>query len=324
MRVHGSDGEIDRLFDAASKEGEALEALEDAMTRLKSARAAKVVLARGDAAPQQHPWGWAHMKSPVPVAELQRAWQALEAGEFRNGNPAKRRRHSDWNPTETTIAVAGATGRVGASLCAVSLATAAEEPSRVVECSPMHATGLAAATTAELGVTAAGWRRGTRGAVQIERTTSAFESVKEVPVPETSDCELTVIDIGWDLNQTLRSSSWLNNVVNTVPLMIVTVATIPGLRALDIALQMTSRPDDTWCAVLGPPLKKWPKQLRVAADQRAQAAIDTGRLITIPHTDALALSGLTTDPLSPQLVAAVTPVFGQLVEHAKGTHHDRR
>lgn len=46
MRVHANDGEIDRLFDAASEEGEALEALQDAVTRLKSARAAKARLAR--------------------------------------------------------------------------------------------------------------------------------------------------------------------------------------------------------------------------------------------------------------------------------------
>ncbi len=266
------------------------------------------------------------MKSPVPVAELQRAWQAVEAGEFRTGEPAKRRRRSssDWNPTGTTIAVAGATGRVGASLCAVALATAAEEASRVVECSPMHSTGLAAATTAELGVTAAGWRRGTRGTVQIERTTSAFESVEDVPVPEASDCDLTIVDTGWDLNQILRSNSWLGAAVTTVPLMIVTVATIPGLRALDIALQMTSRPDDTWCAVMGPPLKKWPKQLRVAADHRVQAAIDASRLSTIPLSAPLALSGLTTEPLPPHLVAAATPVFGHMADHAKGNHHDHR
>jgi hypothetical protein len=262
------------------------------------------------------------MSAPVPVAELQRAWQAVEAGQFRTGEPAKRRRQSRWTPTETTVAVVGASGRVGASLCAVGLATAAEEPSRVVECSPMHTTGLAAATTAELGVTAAGWRRGTRGTVQIERTTSSYESVDDVPVPEAGDSVLTVIDAGWDLNQILRSSSWLGTVVTNVPLMIVTVATIPGLRALDIALQMTSRPDDTWCAVVGPPLKKWPKQLRVSADQRVHAAIDTGRLSTIPHAADLSLSGLTTEPLPPHLVAAATPVLGHLVEHAKGTHHD--
>jgi hypothetical protein len=264
------------------------------------------------------------MNAPVPVAELQRAWQAVEAGEFRTGEPTKRRRQSSWTPTGTTIAVVGASGRVGASLCAVGLATAAEEPSRVVECSPMHATGLAAATTAELGVTAAGWRRGTRGTVQIERTTSSYECVDDVPVPEAGDGVLTVVDAGWDLNQLLRSSSWLGTVVTTVPLMVVTVATIPGLRALDIALQMTSRPDDTWCAVVGPPLKKWPKQLRVSADQRVQAAIDTGRLSAIPHAADLSLNGLTTEPLPPHLVAAATPVLARLVEHAKGNHHDHR
>ncbi|MBD8605373.1 hypothetical protein IFT73_00785 [Aeromicrobium sp. CFBP 8757] len=264
------------------------------------------------------------MKSAVPVVELKRAWQAVEAGEFRTGEPAKRLRPSSWTPAATTVAVVGASGRVGASLCAVALATAAEEASRVVECSPMNSTGLAAATTAELGVTATGWRRGTRDTVLIERTTSAFESVEDVPVPEASDCDLTVVDAGWDLNQILRSSSWLGTVVTTVPLMIVTVATIPGLRALDVALQMTSRPGDTWCAVLGPPLKKWPKQLRVAADQRVQAAIDAGRLSVIPNAAPLALSGLTTEPLPPHIVAAATPVFGHMVDHAKGNHHDHR
>jgi len=262
------------------------------------------------------------MNAPVPVAELQRAWQAVEAGEFRTAEPAKRRRQSSWTPTGATMAVVGASGRVGASLWAVGLATAADEPSRVVECSPMHSTGLAAATTAELGVTASGWRRGTRGTVQIQRTTSSYESVDNVPVPEAGDRVLTVIDAGWDLNQILRSSSWLNTVVTTVPLMIVTVATIPGLRALDIALQMTSRPEDTWCAVVGPPQRKWPKQLRFSADQRVQAAIDTGRLSTIPHVLDLCLSGLTTAPLPPHIVAAATPVLDRLVEHAKGNHHD--
>lgn len=49
MRVHANDAEIDRLFEAASKEGEALDDLDDARTRLRSARAAKAMLARLEA-----------------------------------------------------------------------------------------------------------------------------------------------------------------------------------------------------------------------------------------------------------------------------------
>ncbi|MBD8605372.1 hypothetical protein IFT73_00780 [Aeromicrobium sp. CFBP 8757] len=47
--MHANDSDIDRLFEAVSKEGEALEALEDAVTQLKTAHAAKAVLARLDA-----------------------------------------------------------------------------------------------------------------------------------------------------------------------------------------------------------------------------------------------------------------------------------
>jgi len=49
MRVHANDAEVDRLFEAANKEGKALDDLDDAVTRLKSARAAKMMLARLEA-----------------------------------------------------------------------------------------------------------------------------------------------------------------------------------------------------------------------------------------------------------------------------------
>lgn len=261
------------------------------------------------------------MRSPVPVEELQRAWSAVQAGEFRTNNSSRRRGVSTWTPTEPTIVVAGAAGRVGASTVAVSMATACDRSVRVVESGPMHTTGLAAATTAELGVTDTGWRRGTRDRVLIERTTSAFDRVDDVPTPEGSDCELTIVDASWDLNQVIRADSWLTSLISDAPMLIVTVATVPGLRALDTALQMTARPHDTWCAVLGPSLKKWPKALRTAANPRVQTAIDTGRLTTIPTVPTLAMTGLTTDPLPPHLVTACTPVLGQLVEHTKGNHH---
>lgn len=261
------------------------------------------------------------MRSPVPVEELQRAWLAVQAGEFRTHNSPRRRRASTWTPTELTVVVAGAAGRVGASTVAVGMAAACDRSVRVVESGPMHTTGLAAATTAELGVTDTGWRRGTRDRILIERTTCAFEHVDDVPTPEGSDCELTIVDASWDLNQIVHAESWLTSLISEAPMLIVTVATVPGLRALDTALQATARPHDTWCAVLGPPLKKWPKALRIAATARVQTAIDKGRLATVPTVPALAMTGLTIDPLPPHLVTACASVLGQLVEHTKGNHH---
>ncbi len=51
MRVHANDGKVDRLFEAASKKGGALDGQDDALTQLNSARVANAVLApRGPAA----------------------------------------------------------------------------------------------------------------------------------------------------------------------------------------------------------------------------------------------------------------------------------
>ena len=263
------------------------------------------------------------MTAAVSVDELQRAWAAVEAGEFRSGDPSRRRRTSSWHPTEPTIVVAGATGRVGASTVAVTMATAAQRQKvRVVECSPMHATGLAAATTAELGVSDTGWRRGMRDQVLIERTTGAFEHVDDVPAPDQTDSDLTIIDTSWNLNQIATAGSWLANVAATAPLLIVSVATAPGLRALATALQLTALPDDTWCVVLGPATKKWPKPLHLATTGRIQAAIENARLSTVPVVPSLSITGLTPDPLPPHLVTACASVFDQMAEHAKGNHHD--
>lgn len=185
----------------------------------------------------------------------------------------------------------------------------------------MHATGLAAATTAELGVTETGWRQGSRDQVLIERTTGAFQHPDNVPLPGPTHCELTVVDLSWDLAQVCNSDSWLAAVVESAPLVIVTVATVPGLRTLDNALQLTARPDDTWCVVTGPPHKKWPKPLQLATTAAIDAAIRAGRLIAIPEISSLALSGMTPDPLPPHLVTASRTIFDQTVEHQKGNNH---
>jgi len=262
------------------------------------------------------------MTTAVSVSELQRAWAAVEAGEFRAGDSTRRRRINSWRLAEPSIVVAGATGRVGASTVAVTMATGARQQVRVVECSPMHATGLAAATSAELGVSDTGWRRGMRDQILIERTTGAFDHVDDVPAPDATDSDLTIIDASWDLNQIANAGSWLTALAATAPLVIVSVATAPGLRALDTALQHLARPDDIWCVVLGPALKKWPKPLRLATTARIQDAITRGRLTTVPVVPSLSITGLTPDPLPPHLVTACASVFDQTVEHAKGNHHD--
>lgn len=250
------------------------------------------------------------MSAAVSVDELQRAWAAVTAGEFRRSDTGLRRRNTTtrWEPDRPVVVVAGATGRVGASTIAVATATATRRPARVIECGPMHASGLAAATTAELGVTATGWRQATRDQVLIERTTGSFKLPTDVPTPEPTDRDLTLVDISWNIAGVVDSDSWLASIVTTEPLVLVTVATVPGLRALDTALQLTNRPNATWCVVIGPTQKKWPKALHLATTAAIAAAEASGRLLTVPHVSPLALTGLTPDPLPPQLVTACQPI----------------
>jgi len=101
---------------------------------------------------------------PVGVDELRRAWHAVQAGEFRatGASESTRRRpprpdsthpRSVWTPPagQRVLPVVGCAGSCGATMLAVALESAAEGSARVVECASATATGLAAASTAELG-----------------------------------------------------------------------------------------------------------------------------------------------------------------------------
>lgn len=259
----------------------------------------------------------------VSVDELQRAWAAVEAGQFRAGPCEPRRTVSPqrWNPDEPVIAVAGASGRVGASTVALAIATAADSPPRLVECCPMHMTGLASATTAELGVDDAGWRRGDRGSIVIERTSASFDNPGQVPVPSSTTSALTIVDIGWDLAHIRRTDTWLAPVLDEAVLVLVTVATVPGMRALDAALRAADHADAVWCAVVGRPYKKWPRSVRLACTPAIDAVYGRGRLLTIPTVGSIAVDGITAQPLPDSLVSACRPFLDQKVELPRGNDH---
>lgn len=259
------------------------------------------------------------------VEELQRAVRALNTGQFRTGraagHPRRRAAQISWQPAEQVIIVAGAAPRVGSTTVALAVTEVAEGPARVVEAAPMHTTGLAAATTAELGVTTTGWRQASRGRVFIERTTVSYDDPADVPPPEPTDRALTVIDVGWDLNRLKNCGGWLGDLLDSAPLVLVTAATAPAIRALDAALFVTGRPAETTCVVVGARPKKWPRQLQLAITGAIENVADAGRLHTVPEVRALALTGLTTDSLPPHLVAACAPILDHAVVPTKGLSH---
>ncbi|WP_344203762.1 hypothetical protein [Aeromicrobium alkaliterrae] len=261
------------------------------------------------------------------MAELQRAAAALESGEFQTGPPGQRHTQptrETWDPAESVIVVAGAAARVGATVVAMALAETAGTVVRLVEAGPMHTTGLADATTAELGVHATGWRQGQRDLVLIERTTSSHARPEDVPAPVPTERALTVVDIGWDLTRVVASGSWLAAALATYPLVLTTTATAPGIRALESAMNVCGR-NDVHAIVLGPDHKKWHKTVTTtaAATGAVVQLAQLGRLHTLPYDRHLAISGLDRAPLPPAVLRAAKSVLTAATHPLEGNSHVR-
>jgi len=257
----------------------------------------------------------------VSVDELKAAWIAVQAGRFRTGTGATRDLHQPpsppagkaWEPGpgERVLPVIGCAGSCGASTISLALAGAAALSARVVECSTAGASGLAAASTAELGLHESGWTRGTRDGVLLERASNVLVSIQEVPTPSVPDrpIALTVLDIGWEIGQVLATPAWLGGQVRGADLVVLAAtATVPGLRRLESALDLLAGPS-TCAAVIGPRPKKWPRPVACSAGPRTRALEAAGRLIAVPADRALAIAGLDPTPLPASLLQAAATLL---------------
>ena len=247
----------------------------------------------------------------VSVSELQRAWRAVQAGNFRQESPvaaAKARavpNSPTWAPgnAEQALPVVGCSGASGASTIALAVASAAGGSARILECRGTTS-GLAAASTAELGLHPSGWRRGIRGDVLLERAGGLLTRVDEVPLPSAPDrpLALTVLDVGWDLRQVLDVSSWIGEQVKSAGVaVVVTRATIPGLLHLETTLSLLGQIRAV-AAMLGSPTRRWSKAVWQSSGPMTKALDDSGRLVVIPHDSRLAAVGLDPRPLPRQLL----------------------
>jgi hypothetical protein len=252
----------------------------------------------------------------VSVDELQRAWAAVQAGDFRRHPTRADARttrpaapaESEWIPAtgERTVAVLGAAGSVGASTVALALGLAAPEPVRVVECCSATTSGMAAASTAELGLHASGWRQGSRDHVLLQRGSEPLVNIDDVPTPTGTEHErqLTVLDVGWDLAQVLATGCWLGDATRSADaLVVVTTATVPGMRRLEAALELWGD-DRAVVAVVGPRRRRWPKGVEHSAGPATRRALDAERCVEICEDRALAAAGLDSRPLPEPLLTA--------------------
>ena len=220
---------------------------------------------------------------PVGVDELNRAWAAAQAGEFRQAPGRSSRRRSDgqaWQPDGHAVPVIGCLGQCGASTFALALAGEAGA-ARVVECCSASASGLAGASTAELGVSANGWTRGRRGEVTLARTGRILPGPDSLPLPDP-DPALTVLDVGWEVGAALESSGWLGEYLNTAALVVaVTTATVPGLRRAETALALLGA-ERVVVVVVGPERRRWPAHVSAELGHRLRVRERDGLLLPVP------------------------------------------
>ncbi len=287
--------------------------------------------------------GTHHLAAPMDVDELKRAWHAVRAGDFRTANHRSRRDHTGatdtWtpDPREEFVVVLGCAGSSGATTVALAMGLSVTAAVRVVECGPVTTSGLAAASTAELGLhPAGGWLQGRRDHVRLERASEVLPGPPAVPHPtppdlssmrqkhetgEVTSC-LTILDAGWDAGQLLVTNSWIADTVRTVDhLVLTTRATTPGMRRLEGVLDLLSGTRDmeqVKVAVIGPRRKKWHRGLEHAGGPGVRRVLDAGHYVEIPQNPALAVEGLDSRPLPAEVVDAARRLLPTQIQEHRG------
>ena len=248
----------------------------------------------------------------VAVDELTSAYKAVINGEFRTG------RHRSEKPVqgavtwaradaEQVVAVVGCHGGAGASTVALGLAEAAGQ-GRVLECCTAAASGLASASSAELGSAGDGWIRGSRGSVLIERQGDRLVSPAGCPPPSSGDLSFTIVDCGWDLDLLASAGGWLGDLVRSESAVVVVARpTVPGLRRLEAAAGLLGQ-GHVIAVVVGLE-KRWPRQVERALGPHGRALRAAGRLVCVPHDPGLAVNGLTPEPLPASIVAGCSALL---------------
>ena len=253
----------------------------------------------------------------VSLDELERAWRAVRAGQFR----ARRRAVDGWVSGSggpdlipaPVVLVVGAHGWSGTSTTALLIADAAARRGtavRLVDAAAPARSGFAAAAATEHGLDETGrWRQGSRGPVSVQRLAGPVNRPAAVPPPPAGqDGTVTVVDIGWpmtdlleDLDADPAGQYWLGALVRSAPLVLTARATIPGLRLAEVtveALAAVRVPGGrVVLALLGP--RTLPRLL--TASTAVQAAQRDQLLVTVPDRPALTRAGLTPAPLPRQL-----------------------
>ncbi|MGC3994756.1 MAG: hypothetical protein QM779_11690 [Propionicimonas sp.] len=241
---------------------------------------------------------------PVPIGELLDAWLAVQAGDFSAGHAPSPRTATPgelppWLPCpgEAPVLVVGCAGTVGASTIALLLAGAATR-TRVVDCAPISCSGLAGASTAELGEAGNGWTQGRRDQVLIQRRLDHPAAPDVVPrPPDGNPGDVTVIDGWWPLRDLLTAAGWLGDLARSCPrLVLVAHGSVPGTRQLEADLRAAG-PERCWAVMTGVSSRQLPTLVEHSLGPLTLGLRAAGRVQLLRHDSRLAMSGITTNPL---------------------------
>ena len=225
-------------------------------------------------------------------------------------------------PACRAVVVLGAHAGAGASTVAVAVADALSdggERVRLVDCADPRRSALAGVTSIELGVDAAGWRRGRRatpgGEVLVERLAGPASSVDAVPPPARGGPGWLVVDVGWPAWQAVDATGWVAALLASARLVLVHRPTLPGIRQAEHLLAELL-PVDRLPVVACVGAARWPRVVTASCGPLLGEIHAAGRLVAMPVDQRVEVTGPTADPLPAPVGAAGRVLARLLTDHA--------
>lgn len=190
--------------------------------------------------------------------------------------------------------------------------------------------------------TAAGWLRGTRDGLVLDRVDGHPVTPGNVPAPAcwpvpepaspltapptSGDAQwsrLTILDLGWPPSLVDATPGWLPQAARAAQATVVVAAgTIPGLRRLEATLDQPVLRQATvegliWLAITVQ-ARRLPAWLARSAGPQTARLLNAGRVLVIPRDRRLAVAGLDSRPLPAPITAAMRPLLASLTSLASG------
>ena len=222
-----------------------------------------------------------------------------------------------WPITGPVVAVLAAHAGAGASTVAVAIAealAAGGTATRLVEVADPARSGLAAATSAELGVDGSGWRHGRRGPLQVDRLAEHIGGLGELLPPRPGEAgvsECIVLDLGLPAGEVLAARGWLAQLLDAARLVLVCRPTVPAVRQAEQLLVDLQSIHPVLLAAPGS--GRWPGAVTASCGPAMRAIREAGRVVTVPLDRRLEVDGVTADPLPRPIAAAGKALAAQLM-----------